>query len=114
MTKQQKKNRRPKILTKELKIRFSDAEFSRLQKIANGTNVSIAEIIRRSCETTKPVTIEDRSALKNLQSEIAKIGNNLNQIARWCNTHPTAATSLDMLQVLQKIENHLRSLNNAY
>jgi len=113
MTEQLKKShrqRRPQILTQNLKVRFSDDEFSRLQEIAKSTDVSIGEIVRRSCASTKSVTIEDRAAVKNLQSEVARIGNNINQIARWCNTHPNASPSFEMLQVLQKIENHLGSI----
>ena len=104
------RQRRPQILTRNLKVRFSDDEFSRLQEIATGTGVSIGEIVRRSCATTKSITIEDRQGLRELQGEVARIGNNLNQIARWCNTHPKSAASFEMLQVLQKIEKHLGSI----
>jgi len=108
-----KKNRRPQILTENLKVRFSAEDFGRLQKIAKSTGVSVGEIVRRSCATTEAVTIEGceeehREELKKMRVEIAKVGNNLNQLARWCNTHPAAAPSVDVLQVLQQIESNLR------
>jgi len=50
-----------------------------------------------------PANVEDQ----RLIFEIAKIGNNLNQIARWANTYKSNADNLQILVALNAIERHL-------
>ena len=94
----------------QLKIRMSDKEFRAAKTLAQSAGIPMAVLVRESVGKCKSWTIEDRQGLRELQGEVARVGNNLNQIARWCNTHPTSTASFEMLQVLQKIENHLEEL----
>jgi uncharacterized protein (UPF0210 family) len=48
-----------------------------------------------------------------LVREIAKIGNNVNQIARWCNVEKTT-NGLDILALLAAIERDLREVVDAH
>lgn len=52
-----------------------------------------------------------RRADPELLRELAKVGNNLNQISRWANTYKTDADALEVMQVLLSIQ---RALPNAH
>ena len=42
--------------------------------------------------------------------EVARVGNNLNQIARWANTHKGAVEAVEIVARLVSIERALRAL----
>ena len=46
----------------------------------------------------------------NRTREVARIGSNLNQIARWVNTHKTAAEAAEIVAHLVAIERELGAL----
>lgn len=73
----------PKILgdkrTKEIKIRLTEAEFEELQ---SRRTKNLAGWMRDLALGSVPI----RQADANLVRQVAKIGNNLNQIARYVNT----------------------------
>ena len=46
-------------------------------------------------------------------SQIAKIGNNLNQIARWANTYKSTADAVEVVTHLVAIEQALLALNSS-
>ena len=45
--------------------------------------------------------------------EIARIGNNLNQLARWANTHKAAAEAVEVVAQLAAIERELAALRRG-
>ena len=46
--------------------------------------------------------------------ELAKIGNNLNQLSRWANTYKTGADAVQVLQVLAGIEHEIKAAMDAH
>jgi len=99
---------------------MSESELADAKAKAKKHGVTVANMVRiaiKNCEVVGEWTLQSRErheaqVLLNqgLSREVAKVGNNLNQIARWCNTHQTAEQSLDVLTQLQKIECHLEEL----
>jgi hypothetical protein len=56
-------------------------------------------------------TAPDREIEKEKIRQLARIGNNLNQIARWANTYKSAADSSEVVSHLVAIELALSSLS---
>lgn len=61
---------------------------------------------RRGTPRRRPFSPAD----PELAAEIAKVGNNLNQIARWANTHKTAAEAVEIVAHLVAIEKQLEAM----
>ena len=66
--------------TVSAKVTFED--FDKIKKLANQNNITISSLIKQAIFSTE---IADPKPLKNLNLEVARIGNNLNQIAKYVN-----------------------------
>ena len=78
------------VLTHRLAVRLSDTQYEIVRLYANQMGMSMAEYIRHQAVHGK-VNIDYQVVasipdLQNLTNEFGKIGNNLNQIARYFNT----------------------------
>ncbi len=81
---------------KRLEIRLSSSQKQQLQKQA-GENSNVSELIRK--KLLKEPTRRDRKRNKDIQHELKRMGNNLNQIAKVLNSialsqSPLSATVL--------------------
>lgn len=85
-------------------IRFTQDEIEQLEKFANGYGISISEYIR-----SRSLNHYIRSRIEiDLISQIKKIGNNINQIARYANVKKTL--DYNILKELKQINNKLDEL----
>ena len=70
-------------------IRLTDTEFSIIENTAEQADMSISEYMRKQIMegqvNTKFEIVADVKEIKKLIGELGKIGNNLNQIARYFN-----------------------------
>ena len=89
-------------------FRMSDKEYQKLYDIKTKTHKSISAIIRNSVFKSKIYMVD---GLPELTSQILKIGNNLNQIARIMNNNPNSKVinsfpyiQRDFNQIKQEIE----------
>lgn len=48
-------------------------------------------------------TAADRSSIQEQNRQLARIGNNLNQIAKWANTYKSTAEAVEVIQALRAI-----------
>lgn len=76
-----------------LPTRWSPTEYDLLQEIAEHSDVSAAEVLRRLVRQSHPQLIPSRSLIH----DVRRIGQNINQIARHANT----ARSVELLDELQ-------------
>lgn len=76
--------------TKDLHIRLSKAELTRLQALADDFEMTVSEFIRWSVfqrKVTMRILIDDDAhALSQIRYQLDRIGNNINQIAKLVNT----------------------------
>ena len=79
-----------------IKLRASAAERARWQALAASRGVSLSELIRASLGGLRlRARREPPAVAPELLRELARIGNNLNQLARAANRHePVTATAL--------------------
>lgn len=101
--------KRDKLFT----IKVSPAELERWREVADRYNVTIADMIRALIDGAElqapPPRPKHRPPPKvdpELIRQVARIGNNLNQIARRCNT----GQRFDVLAELAEIERQLAEL----
>ena len=77
------------IKTKDIHLRMSETEYEILSERATATNMSVSDFIRNALNTQNVVIKYELTAdvpeIKKLIGEFGKIGNTLNQIARYFN-----------------------------
>lgn len=97
-----------------IKLRASTAERARWQALAASRGMSLSELIRASLGGLRlRMRREPPPVAPELLRELARIGNNLNQLARAANRHePVTATAL--LARLIEIDRDLGALRAAH
>jgi len=98
------------MLDAVVKIRVSKEEHKDWQNKSDSSGESISSLIRQSMKRIKTWTAKDRTVEQERNRQFARIGNNLNQIAKWANTHKEAADAIQVIAHLRAIEEHLIKL----
>lgn len=95
-----------------LEVRF-DTEEEKQKVIAKGGSKFIRQLLHDnkviSNNAESSVTRHDIIAPDVLR-ELSKIGNNLNQLAKWCNTHKAGAEAVAVVYELAKIESEIKAV----
>ena len=79
-------------LSNHIHIRLTDSDYSQIQTLANQVNLSMSDFMRRAAlkrAMPRPLTIFDLKAyqvLCQINAQLRVAGNNLNQIAKACNS----------------------------
>lgn len=91
-----------------LRVRFSDAEFGALKQLADEAGCTMSELVR---DHLGKVSVRNKDVDRERIAMLNRINANLNMIARWVNTHKSAATSVEVVAHLMDIERHIRELS---
>nr|WP_246152506.1 plasmid mobilization relaxosome protein MobC [Roseospira navarrensis] len=67
----------------------------------------LARYLREAAVKTQVVNRQD---WRRLVFQVNRIGNNLNQVARWCNTYKDAAEAAGVVAALMQIDRGIRDL----
>ena len=92
-----------------VKIRASDAERAEWHAKARAAGLSLSDLVRRSVGRVRTWTVAHTELERERTRELARIGSNLNQIARWANTYREAADALEVVAHLAAIERALET-----
>ena len=76
-----------------VKIRARESERTEWHTKARRAGLSLSALVRRAIERTQTWTVAHSEVERARVVELARIGNNLNQIARWVNTHKARSGS---------------------
>jgi len=113
----------PKVKrTRELTIRVTDEELASIRLAAETSGLSMADLARRRlleagatvnesgitrrravAPKRRPLPVADPSLVR----EVARVGANLNQVAKWANTYKTAAEAVQITTALIAIREAL-------
>ena len=94
---------------KQINFRVKEEEYERLKRQIYNTNFnSVTSFCKQICLNKKVKILKDYSIYKNLIKEISKIGNNINQIARYCNYYKEV--DKNVLKELNKINEQLQEI----
>ncbi len=93
-----------------VKIRSSEAERAAWHAKARAAGLTLSDLIRRSIGRAHTWTVAHAEVERERTREVARVGNNLNQIARWANTHKGAVEAVEVIGHLIAIERALAAL----
>lgn len=92
-------------------FRLSVPEHTSLRAKASAAGVSLSSLLRAAIVRTRTWMAAATDVERARTRQLARIGNNLNQIARWANRHKSAADAVAVIAHLVAIERELRSLS---
>lgn len=92
-------------------IRISKAEKLAWQEKATNSGLTLSNLLRQAMTKTRTWTVADSSLIKEQTRQLARIGNNLNQIAKWANTYKSTAEAIEVIEALKLIEDSLTQLS---
>ena len=87
--------------------RVTPAEHAAWQEKAAAAGMSPSALLREAMARTRTWTAPALAVESERIRQIARIGNNLNQLARWANTHRTAAEAVTVIAHLVSFERSL-------
>ena len=93
-----------------LSVRLTAEEQAAWKAKAAAAGRSPSELLREAMRRTRTWTAAAAGVERERVREIARIGNNLNQIARWANTHKAAAEAVEVVAHLAAIEREIGEL----
>ncbi len=110
--KNKKKQKRSKMESVIL-LRVTKTEHDEIAEKAKKSGRTISALIRDVIKKTKAPTLTHIENERHLIREIARIGNNLNQLARIANTLKSDVDGFELLVALKSIESEVQKLTAA-
>ena len=98
--------RRPVLVA----VRLTPVESADWRAKAKAAGIPLSALIRRAVARTRTWTARAAEVERERTRQVSRVGNNLNQIAKWANTHKGAAEAVEVLARLVAIERALTTL----
>ena len=98
--------------TKIVNIRVTDEEKLNWELFAHAEGLKTSQLARYLLNKYSTGYAGERQSRQEFNRQVARIGNNLNQIARWANTYKNAAEATQVIASLTRIESALLALNH--
>ena len=93
--------------TGQLHLRVSPAEATMWRAKAEAVGVPLSDLVRRAMAHTRTWTAAAAEVERERTRQIARIGNNLNQIARWANANAEPIDAVEIIAHLVSISQTL-------
>ncbi len=100
--------RRPVLVA----VRLTPAESADWRSKAKAAGVPLSVLIRRAMARTRTWTVPAANVERERNRQVSRIGNNLNQIARWANTHKGAVEAVEVIGHLIAIKRAVAALSS--
>ena len=91
-------------------VRLTDDEHIRLTELAKEAGLSVSRFLVESGLTGKAPTHQDRTLRERAILQLARVGNNLNQIARQLNAQRGALSSSALEETLEEVKGALERI----
>lgn len=98
---------------KQISFRVSENEFLKLKQSAEALKMSVPMFVKSKAQGARLIAPKlDPETGLTIARELAKTGSNVNQIAKWCNTHPNPSNDeRERLNVnLERIKEELHQI----
>ena len=96
--------------TVRVHVRVSPAQLAAWRAKAATVGVPLSDLLRQAMTWTRTWTAAAADSERERTRQIARIGNNLNQLARWANTHGSAVEAIAVIANLVAFERSLLAL----
>ena len=93
-----------------VRARVLPSEHAAWKAKAAVAGVSPSVLLRRAMARTRTWTAAAAEVERERTRQVARIGSNLNQIARWANTHAEAPDAVEMIAHLVDIAREVRTI----
>jgi hypothetical protein len=97
--------------TNTIAVRLTETEKLDWDLKAHAAGLTISQLVREAMSRVRITNVGDRAIQIERTRQISKIGNNLNQIARWVNRYKTTADTVEVVTHLIAIEQALLALS---
>ncbi len=98
--------------TNIVNIRVTEEEKLNWELKAHAEGLKTSQLARYLLNKYSTGYAGERQSRQEFNRQVARIGNNLNQIARWANTYKDAAEAAQVIASLTRIESALLALNH--
>ncbi|MGL5075316.1 MAG: MobC family plasmid mobilization relaxosome protein [Waterburya sp.] len=98
--------------TNHIGIRATDTEKLDWDLKAHACGLKTSQLARYLLNKYSTGYSSDKQSRQEFNRQVARIGNNLNQIARWANTYKDDAEATQVIAALVRIESALLALNH--
>lgn len=96
--------------TVRVHVRLTPAELAAWRAKAAAAGVPLSDLLRRAMARTRTWTAADAAIERERNRQVARVGNNLNQLARWANTYTSTARSVTVIANLVAFERLMREV----
>ena len=96
--------------TGQIHLRASPAEIADWRAKAAAAGVPVSDLLRQAMARTRTWTAAAADIERERTRQVARIGNNLNQLARWANANASAVEAVEVIAHLVAFERELRKL----
>ena len=96
-----------------LQIRCTAAERATWQTKAAAAGVPLSQLVRRALDRVRTWTAKRADLERSRTRELARIGSNLNQLARWANTHKSAVEAVTVIAHLTALSRELAAFASS-
>ena len=90
-----------------LKIRVSSEEHDAIKTTAADTGLTVSDYVRMRLAHQR---VRQTAAERDTLTHLVRIGSNINQIARWANTHANRIDALKILMRLDELQADIKAL----
>ena len=91
-----------------VRLRARETERTAWHAKARRAGLTLSALVRRSLERTQTWTVGQTEVERSRVVQLARIGNNLNQIARWANTYKGRAEAVQIVAHLVALRREIR------
>jgi len=92
-----------------IKVRCTLDEKMEWQHLASNYDQSLSDLMRESMNRVRPFSPANKKLIQERTRELAKIGNNINQLARFANQHKSNAEAIQILEALMLLQKSITS-----
>lgn len=96
--------------TSRIELRLAPEEKAAWENKAAALGISISDLIRHAVDGTKPRSRKRIDVDPALLRQLAQIGNNLNQLARWANRDKSKVDALAVIARLIEIDREMAAV----
>lgn len=93
-----------------LKVRVTPEEREAVQTAAADTGLTVSDYVRLRLAHQR---VRQTAAERDTLTHLARIGSNINQIARWANTHANQIHALEILMRLDELQTDIRKITET-
>ena len=102
--------RRTPTRRRQVLVRVTEDELTSWRSKATAAGVPLSELVRRAMSRTRTWTAAAADVERERTRQLARLGSNLNQIARWANRQQSASDAVAVIAHLVALDRELRSL----